>query len=97
MTRSSRKRRAAYPSCKVSEVVSPGNVEFVSVDIFDRKVTKKRVIERVPLNRPPPTDGTPVSAGDTKDILLPVGKPKGPSRSASVSVFLSLAPIASNR
>jgi len=86
------RKRAKVAGCEISEILTPGSVEVLSVDIFDRKVTKRRAIERVSFNIPSPIDSTPTptdsfSTGDTEDVTSHVQNPKGPSRSASVSAF----------
>jgi len=91
MPRSRRKRAAGTPNCEVSEIVAPGGVEFLSVDIFAGKVIKKRAVEQVHFEIQPAADDTPLfdaNADDAENGTPTTNNPKGPSRSASVGAFL---------
>lgn len=94
MPRNRRKRPAGSANCEVSEVVLPGGVEFLSVDIFEGRATKKRAIEKVHFHPPTASDGIPsfdeISAvNDDENETPTVRNPKGLSRSASVSTLLN--------
>jgi hypothetical protein len=97
MPRTRRKRSADNAKVEVSQIISPGGVEVLSLDVFDGKVTKRRAVERVSFAIPTSSDDTPVPPDDTptspddalnaENIVPPRKKNKGPVRSPSVSIL----------
>ena len=66
-----RNRRKRARSCEVSEVVSAGGVEVVSVDIVAGKTVKKRAFEKVFFEVPAPEDFSPPPPTTTPRMTLP--------------------------
>lgn len=84
-----RNRRKRPLSCEVTQVVSAGGVEVVSVDVVAGKTIKKRAFEKVFFEVPaPPRDSSPSSDNDTQNNIPAATDPKGPSRSSTVRIFL---------
>jgi len=81
------RRRKRSPSFEVTQVVSAGGVEVVSVDVVAGKTVKKRAFERVFFEVPAvPDDSSPSFDDDTQDSTPAATNRKGSSRSASVHI-----------
>ena len=84
-----RNRRKRSPSCEITQVVSAGGVEIITVDVVAGKTVKKRAFEKVFFEVPtPPEDFSLFFDDNTQDDTPTVTGSKGPSRSASVRISL---------